>query len=328
MNQKTIKTLFSLFPLIFLSFLLLFQGVYKNNANLFTVKNQAEFIDGSTDGIREISSYSQEEFNKLNNFYQENVHKTTSYNSDGTLRNANKAFAKENETIIDYISKHPGSTLNDAIRNFIPNTVEAIANTPDTIKGAGNYIDAVLPTTNQDRLDTLYGSHTDGSVLQANLHTADVISTAGMAVGGSSLVKGGAKSINKALDESVDESLGDVKINPLDGTETSIEEVRSTVSTAKSYQSKEPRTLEEQLTIKEVEANPEIGRKIGGEEKRFNNDPLFHRDDGFQKMSYIHEGANGENIEVHYQYHEETGKVYDIKIEDKKLKKEFQGVKK
>jgi uncharacterized Ntn-hydrolase superfamily protein len=166
-----------------------------------------------------------------------------------------------------------------------------------------------------------------GGLIDNSLDFLPAGRSAGVALGDSAKVGSEAlRVLNGKIDGVVDEAL-DVRVNPLDGTEATLEEVRRGISTAKDYQSKEPRTLHEQLTIEEVKANPEIGRKIGGEEKRLNNDPLFHRDDGFQKMSYTHESANGENIEVHYQYHKESGKVYDIKIEDEKLKKEFQGAK-
>ena len=93
--------------------------------------------------------------------------------------------------------------------------------------------------------------------------TGDVVSTGAMITGAGSLGKAGVKAVDKSLSKSVDEAL-DVKVNALDGSETSLEEVRLSTSTAKSsYQTTVPKSLEEQLTIKEVKANPEIGKKIG-----------------------------------------------------------------
>jgi hypothetical protein len=125
--------------------------------------------------------------------------------------------------------------------------------------------------------------------------------------------------LNGKIDGVVDEAL-DVRVNPLNGTEATLEEVRRGISTAKDYQSKEPRTLHEQLTIEEVKANPEIGEKItDGNGKILNNDPLFHEQDGFIKMKYTHRlDKDIDPIQIHYQYHQESGKVYDIKIETPK----------
>jgi len=283
----------------------------KNNAKLFTVKDKHEFMDGSTDGEREISSYSQEEFDRLNSFYQSYVHRPTATNPEGSLRNANQAWANE-KGILDALNEG-GFDPNQAIRDFIPDTVDAIEDIPDTLNGAGNYVDAVLPTKNQERLDTLYGSHTDGSVLQANMATGDAISTAGMVTGVGGAARGATKSAIRGVDDALD-----IKVNPLDGTEKSLSEVRSSVSTAKdSYQSSTPKNLEEQLTIKEIQADPNIGKAIG-KMGSLNTDPLFHKNDGFQKKSYLHKLNNGNKIEVHYQHDTTTNNVYDIKIVDSK----------
>jgi len=186
----------------------------KNNAKLFTVKDKHEFMDGSTDGEREISSYSQEEFDRLNSFYQSYVHRPTATNPEGSLRNANQAWANEKE-ILDALNEGEFDP-NQAIRDFIPNTVDAIEDIPDTLNGAGNYVDAVLPTKNQERLDTLYGSHTDGSVLQANMATGDVLTTGAMIGGVGSLGEGAVKSLEHSVARGVDDAL-DIRVGGVAG---------------------------------------------------------------------------------------------------------------
>ena len=181
----------------------------QNNAHLFTVKNAYEFKDGSTDGEHEISSLDQEAFGTLASFYQTNINRATSSNPDGTLRNANEAWANEKDMIDALKEGKIGlDEFNQALRDFIPNAAESIAQIPDAAHSAGNYLDAVLPTTNQERLDILYGSHTDGSVLQANLSTADAISTMGMATGAGmaahGIVRAGGRALNGAVDEALE----------------------------------------------------------------------------------------------------------------------------
>ncbi len=180
----------------------------KNNANLFTVKNEYEFKDGSTDGENEISDLNKEQFDTLNNFYQTNINRATTSNQEGTLRNANEIYANE-KGLIDALKEGEIGIdeFNQAMRDFVPNSVEAISNIPDVAKSAGNFLDATLPTTNQERLDTLYGSHTDGSVLQANLSTADAISTAGMVTGLGTIGRSALHSIDNSIGKGVDEAL-------------------------------------------------------------------------------------------------------------------------
>jgi hypothetical protein len=193
----------------------------QNNAHLFSVKNTYEFVDGSTDGQREISSYSDDEFEALSIFYLSNVHRATSTNPDGTHRNANEAWANE-KGIIDAIKdgKIGKDEINQAIRDFVPNALSGIIEIPDTINGAGNFLDAALPTTNQERLDTLYASHTDGSVLQANMATSDVVSTATMATGAGGAFRSGIRGFGKAAEDAVDIP----KIDPLDETVESLDD--------------------------------------------------------------------------------------------------------
>ncbi|PPU34025.1 hypothetical protein XarbCFBP7604_09180 [Xanthomonas arboricola] len=44
------------------------------------------------------------------------------------------------------------------------------------------------------------------------------------------------------------------------------------------------------------------------------NDQNFPREDGWQKMQVTHWLPNGNNINIHYQYNERTGKAYDMKV--------------
>ena len=157
--------------------------------------------------------------------------KSTTLNVEGNLNvqslqdeEKNKAWADE-KGLIDALKegKITQEQFNQAIRDFVPNAADTVVHIPDTLNSAGNYVDAVLPTTDQERLDTLYGSHEDGSVLQANLATTDAISTATMATGVSTLTKAGVKAVDKSLTKGVDEAL-DVKINPLDGTVESLDD--------------------------------------------------------------------------------------------------------
>ena len=187
-----------------------------NNAHLFEVKNLHEYLDGSTDGEKEISSYSNKAFDALNSFYLQNIHRATSTNPLGASRFANEAFANE-KGVIDAL-KEGNIDLNEALRQLPYNVAEGLLNLPDTLNGAGNYLDAAAPTTNQERLDTLYGSHTDGSMLQADLATEDALAVMGLMTGAGSLGKAGLESFDKSLVEGLDGAL-DVRVNPLDGTE-------------------------------------------------------------------------------------------------------------
>jgi len=162
----------------------------------------------------------------LKDFYSSDVKRANSFNKDGTLRNANEAWANEKD-IIDAIKDGKidinGEQVNQAIRDFIPDTVNSVV---DGVKDTGNYIDAIAPTTNAKRLDELYGSPTDGSLLQANMATSGFISTATMFTGVGSVaksgVKAGIKGINNKIDKSIDDAL-DIKVNPLDDSIKGVE---------------------------------------------------------------------------------------------------------
>ncbi|MDC0933107.1 hypothetical protein OAR97_04595 [Arcobacteraceae bacterium] len=54
--------------------------ITKNSNGLFTVKNEYEFKDGTTNGQSEISDLNQNDYNQLKTFYQDNVYATTSTN--------------------------------------------------------------------------------------------------------------------------------------------------------------------------------------------------------------------------------------------------------
>jgi len=115
----------------------------------------------------------------------------------------------------------------------------------------------------------------------------------------------------KGLNNAVD-SIETPNINSVDDTVMDIEEIRDSISTANSAKGQvaQPRNLEEGLVVQEVLADPEIGKPLD-----LNNDPLFHKDDGFIKMSYSHKLPDETSITVHYQYNKDTGKVYDIKFD-------------
>jgi hypothetical protein len=159
-----------------------------NASGLFEAKSLSEYYDGSTDGAREISSYSQKEFGHLVDFYLINVYRSTSTNPEGALRSASEAWMKE-KGALDALREDFTGTINDSIRSFIPDTVNSLLSIPEMIQGAGNFLDASLPTITQKRLDILYGSHSDGSLLQANLNAPDMISAMGMSAGAAGILK-------------------------------------------------------------------------------------------------------------------------------------------
>ncbi|WP_244812233.1 hemagglutinin repeat-containing protein [Xanthomonas arboricola] len=80
-------------------------------------------------------------------------------------------------------------------------------------------------------------------------------------------------------------------------------------STARLEQSKVPRDLNEQVLWNRVKDDPSKGEPL-----KLNNDPNFPREDGWQKMQVTHRLPNGNNITIHYQYNERTGKAYDMKV--------------
>jgi filamentous hemagglutinin len=197
------------------------QTFLQNNSNgMFSVADQHEFIDGSTNGKKELSDLTQQEFNDLRQFYQNNVWKKTSTNPEGNreLLPAYKADVEQTWGNIKNISG--GQAVDIAAQSVIDlpeNVVQSILDIPDTLNSFGNFLDALAPTTTQERLDILYNQGYDGSKVQANLATSDVISVETAAFGGV-LAKSALKNVGNSVDESVKKSvntndlgLGEVK---------------------------------------------------------------------------------------------------------------------
>lgn len=82
------------------------------------------------------------------------------------------------------------------------------------------------------------------------------------------------------------------------------------ILTSISGQATSPRDLDEKLVWDEVVANPKAGKHIYSAD----GDPRFKQADGWKKMTKIHTRPDGSNIEIHYQYHVNMDKAYDIKI--------------
>lgn len=186
----------------------------QNAPTLFTVNDAYEFKDGTTNGQQEISSLSKDAYNQLKNFYANNVYVTTSTNSDGSMRPINEAFKQDKEAMLSSIN---GETINQTIRDFIPNAIETLADTPKTFNSASNYLENVTPTTTQERMDELYNQGNEGSKVQANLATMDVIDATTMATGagavGKSVVGSVVKDIRKSVDDSLDLNMKTISIN-------------------------------------------------------------------------------------------------------------------
>ncbi|MCH9739798.1 MAG: DUF637 domain-containing protein, partial [Epsilonproteobacteria bacterium] len=192
----------------------------KNNANLFTVKDENEFKYGNTDGENKISKFNDEEYNSLKKFYGETAYTTTSTNLIGN-RFLGEEYQKDAEKSIDDLEEQlsnlhipNGEEVDSAIKAIsknLPNLPEQIVDgVVDMVEGAGIYAENVAPTTTQERMDELYGQGSTGSQTQANLATTDAIGTASMVVGGAGLVKGGADVVGDAFDKKVDDTLGEL----------------------------------------------------------------------------------------------------------------------
>ena len=132
-----------------------------------------------TNGQSEISNLNQNDYNQLKTFYQNNVYVSTSTNQEGA-RFLGEAYKQDIGKELDSVNL---DTVNQAIRDIVPNTIEGIQNTPETINSAGNYLENVFPTTTQNRMDELYNQGSVGSQTQANLATMDAIGTASMVTG-------------------------------------------------------------------------------------------------------------------------------------------------
>jgi hypothetical protein len=190
-----------------------------NNDNLFVVQDQNEYKDGSItrdgDTTTEISSLNSDEYNNLKYFYQMNMGATTT-NPLGTNRSLYEGFLNESNHIIDSIQNINGESINQFIRDFIPNTVNGILGIPDTIANTGNFIDSIAPTTNSERLDEIYNQGEAGSKTQANLTALDTMSTIGMVTGVGLAGIATTKVVINNLDDAVDDAL-DIEFNPVVG---------------------------------------------------------------------------------------------------------------
>jgi hypothetical protein len=187
--------------------------ITKNSNGLFIVKNEYEFKDGTINGQNEISNLNQNDYNQLKNFYQNNVYKTTSTNEYGSTMPLGEAYKQDVGKELDGINL---DTVNQAIRDFFPNAIESVKNTPETINSAGNYLENVFPTTTQNRMDELYNQGSVGSKTQANLATMDFIGTASMVTGAGAITKSVVNVVAKEIGKSVDNSL-DFKLQSVTG---------------------------------------------------------------------------------------------------------------
>ncbi len=187
--------------------------ITKNSNGLFSVKNEYEFKDGTTNGQSEISNLNQNDYNQLKTFYQNNVYVSTSTNQEGA-RFLGEAYKQDIGKELDSVNL---DTVNQAIRDIVPNTIEGIQNTPETINSAGNYLENVFPTTTQNRMDELYNQGSVGSQTQANLATMDAIGTASMVTGvgavGKSVVGGVTEGVVKSVDNSLNIDMKSISIN-------------------------------------------------------------------------------------------------------------------
>jgi hypothetical protein len=185
----------------------------QNNANLFTVKDEYEFRDGSTDGEHEISDLSKSEFETLSSFYRNNINRATSSNPEGSIRIGLQELKTEREQAVDALGDMTAEDIAKGILGIPQTVVEDIKNIPDTLNSAGNTIDATLPTTTHDRLNELYGGESEGATLQRELGAGDVLSTMGMATGAGTIGKGIIKGIGRSADGALDIDLQRPTIN-------------------------------------------------------------------------------------------------------------------
>ena len=199
--------------------------ITKNSNGLFIVKNEYEFKDGTINGQNEISNLNQNDYKQLKIFYQDNVYKITSTNEYGSTMPLGEAYKQDVGKELDGIS---WDTTNQAIRDFFPNAIEGIQNTPETINSAGNYLENVFPTTTQNRMDELYNQGSEGSKTQANLATMDFIGTASMVTGAGAITKSVVGGVTEGVVKSVDNSLNiDMKTISINGNQVELTNVGS-----------------------------------------------------------------------------------------------------
>ena len=176
----------------------------QNNANLFAYKDEYEFKDGSTDGEHEISDLSQSQFENLSSFYRTNVDRATTTNPEGSSRFGLQELKTEREQAVDALGNITPEDVGNAILGMPEAIVDGIKNIPNTVKSAGNTVDALLPTKTHDRLNELYGGESEGAQLQRELGAGDVLETAGMVTGAGTIGKGVVKSVGRSVDDALD----------------------------------------------------------------------------------------------------------------------------
>jgi hypothetical protein len=193
-------------------------------------KVDPDFYDGTTNGNQNISDLSQEDFNTLLEFYQANLHVTNSFLKEGA-KNLSSAFSDEYNKNLDDMPTNIVNFSTKVVNNGIFNSIgegaeslwnQGIINTivdgiEGTITSTENYIQTVF---GDQRINELYGQGELGSKVQANLATMDTLEAMGTATGLGGLAKVGANSIDKALDNSLDDSFDGLESITFNGSNT------------------------------------------------------------------------------------------------------------
>jgi hypothetical protein len=199
----------------------------KNSPELFKVKSQQEFNDGTTDGTTAISNLSQNEYNNLKTLYQNNVPYVTETNKEGTRflvvedkKDSDQSFDNTIESlknapsnIVNYVEKNSLSKMiNDGIDKVkeIPQGVENVA------ENTWNYLENISPTTTKERMDELYMQGDAGSKVQANIQTGDAITSlltvTGVGLSGKAILKNGVNGVDNNLNfnpNNIDSTISD-----------------------------------------------------------------------------------------------------------------------
>jgi hypothetical protein len=281
----------------------------ENSDGMFSVKDEYEFKDGTTNGQEEISDLSTQDYNKLKDFYSDNIY---SESSQKFLKLENLTDnEKTANTLKNMSASEVGEATNQAIRDFVPNTIKAIVETPETINSAINFAENVLPTTTQERMDELYNQGDAGSKVQANLATMDMIGTASMVTGAGAVVKHVVGGVTEGVVKSVDDSLqintnelglGDVKSpNP---------DVKIEKDSKGNVISREPKSLQDQMSLEGAKRG-EGDVLISAEDM---NDPKYAGT--HDKYEYVVKSTDGKTTVVHYVKDKETGELSDFKFKN------------
>ncbi|MGE4457596.1 MAG: DNA/RNA non-specific endonuclease, partial [Arcobacteraceae bacterium] len=176
------------------------------NSDAFKAKDAYEFKDGTTNGEVEVSDLSKQDYEKLKTLYQNNVAYKTETNQEGA-RFLGEEYQTDTEKTLNNLKNIGIEEVNQAIRDFVPNTIEAITDTPQIANSAKNYLGNILPSTTQERMNELYMQGDAGSKTQANLATMDTIGTASMITGVGAVGKNAVESVGNSAVKSVDDSL-------------------------------------------------------------------------------------------------------------------------